>query len=238
MRSQTSLVLLPGLLCDSAHWHAQVDDLADIARAQVASYGQLDSIEAMAQAVLSWAPKTFALAGHSMGGRVALEIFKRAPERVARLALFCTDYRGHASEADFRREAAEREKNLAMAREEGMEAFTRQWVRSVIAPSRLDDEELIGAMVAMMARQAMSVLAAQTLAGLRRGDYADLLPRIFCPTLVCAGEEDTLRPVAGHREMAARIPASRLVVIEGSGHMVAMERPQDVSNAMRQWILG
>ena len=198
-------------------------------------FGTLDSFESMADAVLAQAPPRFALAGHSMGGRVAQEVYRKAPDRVVKLALLATDYRGHVSDAARAAEEARRDAMLAKVDAEGMETFARGWVKMVVAPANLGNTALVDDVVAMMARHSRDVLAAQTLAGLTRPDYTDMLARISVPTLVAPGDMDTLRPVAVHQEMAARIPGSRLVVIEISGHMVAMEQPAQVTAAMRDW---
>ncbi len=230
------LVLLPGMLCDAAFWRAQSITLADICAPQVQSYGLLDSFDAMAEAVLASAPERFALAGHSMGGRVALEVYRRAPDRVLHLALLATDYRGHAGEEARAAEAARRDAILARIDAEGMHGFARMWVEQVVARENLSDAALVCDIVEMMARHDRAVCAAQTLAGLTRRDQAGVLAQVRCPTLVCAGREDALRPVAVHREMVARVTASHLVVVERSAHMVAMERPDEVTVAMRDWL--
>lgn len=232
-----NLLLLPGMLCDAASWRAQVTDLADVANLRVMSYGDADSFEAMAEAVLATAPERFALAGHSMGGRVAQEVYRKAPERVIALALLATDYRGHADEAARAAESARRDSILARVRADGMDTFARFWAPQAIAPANMANAELVADAVAMMARHSPAALEAETLAGLTRPDRSALLPTIACPTLICPGDQDTLRPVAIHQDMAARIPNARLVVIEGSGHMVAMERPDAVSAAMRGWLV-
>jgi pimeloyl-ACP methyl ester carboxylesterase len=230
------LVLLPGMLCDAAFWRAQSRALADICAPQVQSFGLLDGFDAMAEAVLAGAPQRFALAGHSMGGRVALEVYRRAPERVSHLMLLATDYRGHAGEEARAAEAARRDAILARIDADGMHGFARAWVEQVVARENLSDATLVRDIVEMMARHDRAVCAAQALAGLTRRDQADVLAQVRCPTLVCAGGQDALRPVAVHREMAARIAASRLVVVERSAHMVAMERPDEVAVAMRDWL--
>lgn len=230
------LVLLPGMLCDAAFWRAQSGALADICEPLVPSFGPLDNFDAMAEVVLASAPERFALAGHSMGGRVALEVYRRAPDRVSHLALLATDYRGHAGEDARAAEAARRDAILARIDAEGMRGFARMWVKQVVARENLSDATLVTAIVEMMARHGREIGAAQTLAGLERRDQAEVLAQVRCPTLVCAGSEDALRPVAVHRDMAARIAGSRLAVIEGSAHMVAMERPADVTAAMRTWL--
>jgi pimeloyl-ACP methyl ester carboxylesterase len=230
------LVLLPGMLCDGAFWRAQMRDLGDIADCRVARYGLADDFDTMADIVLATAPQSFALAGHSMGGRVALEIVRRAPSRVRGLALIATDYRGHSSDEARAAEAARRDAILTKIAADGMDGFARFWTPQVVAPANMGNAALVEEVVAMMARQAPQAAAAQTLAGLMRRDQTAILPTIACPTLICAGWDDRLRPVSIHREMAALIPASRLAVIEGSAHMVAMERPEALTAEMRSWL--
>jgi pimeloyl-ACP methyl ester carboxylesterase len=236
MSETLPLLLLPGMLCDGASWHAQVEGLVDICVPNVVSYGLADSIEAMAEVVLAGAPEKFALAGHSMGGRVALEVYRRAPRRVARLALLCTDYRGHGSEEARNQEFANGEGLKALARNEGMDAVARRITGIALPPERHADKPLVAAVTAMIARFTPAHLAAHLHAGLNRPDFTDLLPSITCPTLICAGEKDVMRPVQVHRDMAAKIPSSRLAIIPGGGHMIAMEYPQQVTAAMRSWL--
>jgi pimeloyl-ACP methyl ester carboxylesterase len=230
------LVLLPGMICDAAFWHAQIGGLADISAPQVIEFGPLESFEAMADRVLAEAPARFALAGHSMGGRVAQEVYRKAPHRVLKLALLATDYRGHMSEEARAAEEARRNGMIAKVKAEGMEAFAKSWVNMVVAPANMANTALVGEVVAMMARQSPKILAAHTLAGLVRPDYTQMLPRVSCPTLLAPGDADTLRPVSVHQEMAAQIPGSHLVIIKNSGHMVAMENPSAVTETMRDWL--
>jgi pimeloyl-ACP methyl ester carboxylesterase len=236
MGGRIDLLLLPGMLCDAAFWQAQADGLADICATVVMDYGAADSIAAMADAVLAHAPASFVLAGHSMGGRVALEVCRRAPERVAKLGLFATDYRGPADEASRRGEAERAERMLSAFARDGVAAWARAFAREMVAPERHDDEDLIAAVAAMFARNAPARLAAHSRAGLTRPDYSDLLPLIACPVLVCAGTEDRLRTVDLHRAMAESIRDARLMVFSGCGHMLAMECPEAVTAAMRDWL--
>jgi pimeloyl-ACP methyl ester carboxylesterase len=236
MPEKTPLLLLPGLLCDEAFWRSQVEALADVCAPRVMAYGLLDDFGAMAEAVLAQAPPRFALAGHSMGGRVALEIMRRAPERVLKLALLATDYRGLEDGAARTAEEGRRKMMLERVRSQGMEAFARMWTTQILPAERLTDQALVDEVVAMMVRQPAGALAAQTHAALMRVDNAELLAAIACPTLLVAGRLDLLRPVEVHEQMAARIPRSRLVVVEDAAHMVAMERPEAVTAALRAWL--
>jgi pimeloyl-ACP methyl ester carboxylesterase len=230
MISNPTLLLLPGMLADGAFWRAQVHALSDICEPVVIDYGLADSIEAMADIVLAQAPPRFALAGHSMGGRVAQEVVRRAPERVIRLGLFGTDFHGPSQNA------AEWNSLVEAARTGGMERAAQALLPRLVAPERLTDKKLVAGVVAMIVRQSTEHLAAQLRAGHTRPDYSALLPNIACPTLICAGDRDAIRSVAVHEEMARRIPVSRLVVIRACGHMIAMERPDELTAAMRVWL--
>ena len=235
--SKPDLLLLPGMLCDMASWEAQITALDDCCKSRVVSFGDANSIEAMAEIALAGAPDRFALAGHSMGGRVAQAIYRRVPRRVTKLALLATDFRGHAGDSERRAEAARRDEMIARVSLVGLAEFARDWARQVVSPSRLEDVPLLTAVAEMMARHTPEQLAAQTWAGLTRPDFTDLLPTISCPTLIIAGDEDALRPVAVHREMAGLIPRSHLTVLPQCGHMVTMERPELTAAAIRRWLV-
>ncbi len=234
--TKAHLIFMPGMLCDAAAWRSQIDGLRDLCAVEVSSFGVLDNFDAMADMVLANAPEKFALAGHSMGGRVGLEIYRRAPDRVTHLGLFATDYRGHPSDEARAAEKARRSGTLARIEAEGMEGFARFWVTQVVARENLENAILVEDIVAMMARHSPDVAAAQTLAGLTRRDQGDVLAKVTCPTLFCAGRKDMLRPVEVHADMAARVAGSELVIAEHSAHMVAMEEAGTVTTAMRAWL--
>lgn len=230
------LLLLPGMLCDEAFWRAQIEAFSDDYVVRVPSYGGADTIEEMAELVLAGAPESFALAGHSMGGRVALEICRRASHRVSRLGLFCTDYRDHQSDTARDEEAASRRWLVTMALDHGTRSLGQAWFLKLIAARQAQNTELVSALEEMAARHTVEQLAAEIHAGLTRPSHVDVLSTIKCPTLICAAKEDQLRPIAGHVEMADRIAGARLVVIGESGHMIAMEQPAAVSAAMHDWL--
>ena len=137
------MLLLPGLICDRTAWQSQIDALAGIADCSVADYAKLDSLPAMAQAVLSAAPERFSVAGHSMGGRIALEIYRRSPDRVARIALINTGYLPLAAGAAGEEETRKRGELVALARSEGMRAMLRQWLPPMIDARRINDTALV-----------------------------------------------------------------------------------------------
>jgi pimeloyl-ACP methyl ester carboxylesterase len=235
--NKTSLILVPGLLCDATAWTPQVAALSGIANIRVADLPQCDSLGAMAEAILATAPERFALAGHSMGGRIALEVMRRAPERVERLALMDTGYepvsRGEAGE----REAAGRQRMVAKARELGMRAMGFAWLQGMLHPRRLSDATLVASILDMIERRTPDYYAAQTRAMLSRPDATPLLAGITCSTLVVCGQEDAWSPVERHRRLAKLIPGSTLSIIEDCGHMSTLEQPGAVAAALRSWLI-
>jgi len=229
------VVLVPGLVCDAAVWDHARQALGAGANVRVADHGSLDSLASMADKVLREAPPRFALAGHSMGGRVALEVWRRAPERVAALALLDTGVTALAAGEPGERETAGRYELLDIARTRGMAAMAARWVQGMLWKPRLDDAALVTQVVDMMARSNADVFAAQIRALLGRPDASALLPAIRCPTLVLCGEEDSWAPAARHTDMAAQISGAALVLVPQCGHMCTLERPEAVTRALLEW---
>jgi pimeloyl-ACP methyl ester carboxylesterase len=229
-------LLLPGLLCDQAVWAGQIAALGARARCLVADYGELDSLQQMAQAALELAPARFILVGHSMGGRVALEIMRTAGARVSALALLNTGYQARAAGAAGEAEAQARQSLVHLAQGRGMRAMGEVWVRDMVLPQRLADAALIGSILAMVERRTPKVLAAQIRALLARPEAADVLPEIRCPTLLVCGREDSWSPLVRHEAMQRLIGGSRLEVIEDCGHMAPMERPSEVAARLLHWL--
>jgi pimeloyl-ACP methyl ester carboxylesterase len=230
------LVLLPGLICDQTAWQQQIDALSDVAVCTCADYGSLDSLPAMAEAVLRAAPERFCIAGHSMGGRVALEVYRLAPHRVARIALLNTGSSPLAAGAVGVEETRRRGELVALAQSQGMPAMLQHWLPPMIAPHRINDTVLVNSIIEMMSRQTPEVFAAQVRALLARPDATPVLDQIRCPALLLTGQEDGWSPAAQHAAMHAKIPGSTLVIVPGSGHMSMLERPAEVSAALRAWL--
>ncbi len=232
----STLILIPGLLCDATVWPSQRAALEDLADVRVAEHGLHDTLPGIAQSILATAPPRFAVAGHSMGGRIALEIFRAAPERLIGMALMDTGHKPVPAGKAGEEEAAGRYALLATARRDGMRAMGRLWVQGMVHPSRLGDAALIDGILDMFESKSPELYAAQIHALLNRPDGAPLLPLIHCPTLVLCGHDDSWSPVQRHREIAAAIPRSTFVDIPNCGHMSTLERPDAVNVAMRAWL--
>ncbi len=232
MTERTPLALLPGLLCDDALWAGQCRDLADIADCWVADFTAQDSIGAMAASVLAAMPPRFALAGLSMGGYVALEVMARAPERVERLALIDSRAGGDAPEERSRRRGL-----IELAQKGSFKGVTPRLLKQFVHPSRLaDGDPLAEEVAAMTLRVGRDAFIRQQQAILGRADRRGLLPSITCSTLVLCGRQDQLTPLDFHSEIADAVPDSTLVIVEDCGHLAPMERPDEVSAAMRTWL--
>jgi pimeloyl-ACP methyl ester carboxylesterase len=216
-----TVFLLPGLLCDETIWADQRDALGEVV---IPDFRHVNSIKAMAQIVLDAAPRHFAVAGHSMGGRVALEVYRRAPERVERLALLDTGVhpRGAAEEA-------KRGELVDLARSQGMAAMAARWLPPMLHP---DHSRLLGPLTEMVLRSTPDSFANQQRALLDRPDARAVLGGIRCPTLVLCGRQDIWSPVAQHEEIAAAIPNAKLVIVEDCGHMSPVEQPEAVTKAL------
>lgn len=234
--TRPALVLLPGLMCDRAAWAAQIDALSDRFECIVPHYGELDSLGAMAERVLREAPSgPLAVAGHSMGGRIAFEMWARSPQRIARLALLDTSYHPLPPGEDGERERAGRMALLEIARTRGLRAMAREWARGMVHPSRLATP-LFDAVLDMFERGSVAAFAAQIEALLARRDATELLATISVPTLVLCGRDDGWSPPSRHEFMHAHIAGSTLEVIADCGHMSTMERPEFVNRALAAWL--
>jgi pimeloyl-ACP methyl ester carboxylesterase len=227
------VVLLPGLICDAALWARQVAALAAIAEPLIADLTRDESLPAMARRVLAEAPPRFALAGLSMGGYLAQEVIRQAPERVTRLALLDTSAR-----ADTLERTALRRGLIELARKGEFKGITPRLLPQWIHPDRLHDQALTREIMAMTQRVGRDAYLRQMQAIMGRPDGRADLPRIAVPTLVLCGREDQSTPLALHEEIAALIPGATLVVVERCGHLSTMERPDEVNAALRRWLVG
>lgn len=224
------LILLPGLLNDAELWRDQISGLADVARPYIPDLTQGETIRALAETVLAEAEPTFALAGFSMGGYVAQEIARIAPQRIERLALLDTSIRVDAPDRAARRMAL-----TEAARKPGeFIGISHTILKSYVDASRLDDADLTGRIIAMTQRLGREVFIRQN--SLEREDGEAALKALRVPLLILCGENDQITPAAGHYEMARAIGCTHLVAIPQTGHMTPMEAPGPVNGALRHWL--
>ncbi|WP_431281520.1 alpha/beta fold hydrolase [Humitalea sp. 24SJ18S-53] len=224
------LLLLPGLLCDAALWQPILPGLSDLAEPMVADLTQDASVAAMAARALAAAPPVFALAGLSMGGYVALEILRQAPERVLRLALLDTSARADTAEQSRRRRGL-----IGLARTGQFKGVTPRLLPQLIHP-RHQGGPIAAEVMAMADRVGRDAFLRQQEAILGRPDSRPMLPGLRMPVLVGVGAEDVLTPPPLAEEMAGLIPGARLAVIPNAGHLPPMEEPAAMAAVLRDWL--
>jgi pimeloyl-ACP methyl ester carboxylesterase len=231
------LLLLPGLLCDETIWDKQIREFSGHLDVRVACYGDADSIEEMARRAVVGLQGRFAVAGHSMGGRVAMEIVRTAPERVSRLALLDTGIHPAIP--------SEREKRLAfvdIAYAKGMSALCDAWLPPMVHPMRRKDAALMRPLEEMVNRSTPALFEAQIRALLNRPDAAPALAsapaRLKETLLVGVGRQDSWSPAAQHEEIIRVAGGGKLVLIEDAGHMAPLEAPRSVNAALKEWLAG
>lgn len=233
MTDKPVLAFVPGLLCDQALWRQQVAAFGARYDCRVADVTGQDSIAAMAEAVLADLPERFALVGLSMGGYVAMEVMRQAPQRVERLALLNTKARGDSPERTrYRRD------QLALVERGDFKGVTEQLLPLFLHPERLADRPLVEAVSAMTRRVGKEAFLRQQAAILGRTPWLPVLPGIACPTLVLGSRHDALTPPDCHEEIAAAIPGADLLVIGNAGHLTTMECPERVNAALETWLGG
>jgi len=217
------------MLCDEGLWRDQV---AELPGAAVVRWGDAETISGFARNVLEQAPPgPFALAGLSMGGYVAFEVLRQAPERVARLALLDT-----RADADDEQVARSRRSAIEHASRPGFDKALGRLMRMLVHPDHLRNPEVMDRITGMVERAGAESFVRQQRSMATRPDSRSLLSGIRCPTLVLCGRQDRTAPVEVHEAMASAIPDARLVVIEDCGHLSPIECPAEVTAALRVWL--
>jgi pimeloyl-ACP methyl ester carboxylesterase len=204
--------------------------LSDIAECWVAPLPPWDDLPTIADAILESAPAQFALAGWSMGGYVALEIMRKAPERVLRLALLSTSAEPERPEIKRRRRMM-----LQLVEKAGFIPAI-----SSFGPRFLLPENRSGELAKNLIKQAYEVgsetFRIHQLAMMKRAGYGDVLPRIKCPALVIGGRQDIVTPPEAHSDLARSIPGAKLVLVDQAAHMITLEQPEAVNRSLRHWL--
>jgi pimeloyl-ACP methyl ester carboxylesterase len=231
MRGPMPTVLVPGLLCSARLYADQIAALWRFGPVMVADHRHDDTIEAIARRILGFAPQRFALAGLSMGGYIAQEVVRQAPERVERLALLDTNARADAPQQTERRRS-----QIALAESGRFAEVPDLLWPFFVYRGRQGDEALKSVVRAMAEETGPQAFVRQQKALMGRADARAWLASIRCPTLVVVGDGDELTPPALAQEIANGVSGSRLVTIADCGHLSTLERPEAVNRALSEWI--
>ena len=224
------LVVLPGMMCDARLFGPQIAALEG-REIVVPSLAKADDMEALAAGVLAEAPPRFALAGLSMGGIVAMEVLRQAPERVERLALLDTNPRAETPEAQTRRTP-----QIEAARAGRLREVMRDEMKpNYLAPGPRR-QEVLDLCMDMAMDLGPEVFVRQSLALRDRPDQQETLRAARLPALILCGAADALCPLERHELMHALIAGSILTVIEGAGHLPTLEKPEETNAALIRWL--
>ena len=227
-----TIALLCGLLCDAEIWSGIAGELQKFGEVRIFDFPNFSSMQAMAEHVLTSIAGNFVVVGHSMGGRVALEIVRRSPERVRAVALFNT-----GTHPPGPHEPESRQRLLTLAQQHGMSALAREWLPPMMGRSTDLAGPLMKRLTRMVERATPETFAMQIHALLSRPDASPVLSTVRVPTLLLSGTDDTWSPPTQHQKMQELCPAAQLVLIERAGHMAPVEQPEKVAATLQSWLL-
>lgn len=226
----TTLVLIPGLLSDAIVWQPLADAVAGRYAIHAADVSGGTSITGMAEKVLDETAGPLIVVGHSMGGRVAMEVARIAPERVLGLVLANTGHHPKREGEEVKRQA------MIDLGHESMEKLAAQWLPPMVDPARAHDEELMAELTAMVLRADAAQHERQIRALIGRPNASAYLEDITCPVLLVTARQDAWSPIAQHEEIGAAVKDSELVIIENAGHFGPVERPAETTAAIMNWL--
>ena len=218
-------------MCDARLFAPQIDGLSHQCAVMVAPTHLGERVEQIASSILDMAPHRFALCGLSMGGIVALEIIRRAPDRVKRLCLMDTNPMCETPER-----AAEREPQIIAARTGRLEQIMREEITLNYLTETLHKEHIFELLIDMGMSLGSEAFVRQSRALQKRRDQQSFLSKIKCPTLLLCGEQDQICLPKRHKFMAELIEGAKLTIIKNAGHLPTLEQPEATNEALRAWL--
>lgn len=225
------LVLLPGMMCDARLFAPQIMALSSETVVAFAPISRGETVEDIAAHLLEQLPAHFALAGLSMGGIVAMELLRRAPDRITRLALMDTNPLAETPHV-----AAAREPQIVAAKAGRLRDVMREEMKPKYLAPGPGQQKTLDVVMAMAEDLGPEVFVRQSRALQRRPDQQSTLSKCKVPTLVLCGEHDTLCPVKRHSFMAELIPHATLVIVPDAGHLPPLEQPDATTQALQAWM--
>ena len=225
-----TLALIPGLVSDSIVWAPLADAVGHRMPVHAADVSRASSISGMAENVLAATEGDLIAVGHSMGGRVAMEMARIAPDRIRGLVLANT---GHHPKRDG--EEAKRQQMIDLGHR-SMDELADQWLPPMLHPDRLSDAGLIGHLRTMVLRAGADVHERQIRALIDRPNASAYMAELGCPILLIAARQDGWSPITQHQEIADAAADAELVIIEDAGHFGPVERPAEVTSAIIDWL--
>ena len=224
-------MLIPGLLASARMYAAQIPPLWRVGPVTIADHTRADSMSGIAQDILYAAPPRFALVGLSMGGYIAFEMLRQAPQRITKVALLDTSARADAPE-----QSAMRRAQMSLAAQGRLAEVLEQQLPRLVGRARREDAALREVFKLMAEEVGAAAFIRQQTAIMGRTDSRPTLGDIRCPALVLVGAEDELTPPERAAEIAGGIAGARLVTVPQSGHVSTLEQPEEVTRALLEWL--
>lgn len=231
MRESLPIVLVPGLLCSPRLYAEQIPALWRFGSVAIVDHARDDRMSAIARRLLAHAPPRFALIGLSMGGYVAFEVLRQAPDRIVKLALLDTTAR-----PDLPEQSEQRGRQIELAERGRFGEISNLLFPRFVAAARHTDEALRATVRTMAEETGAAAFVRQQTAIIHRPDSRPGLGAIRCPTLVLVGQDDALTPPDRAAEIAAAIPNARQIVVPDCGHLSTLERPEAVTRALTEFL--
>lgn len=226
----TTLVLIPGLVSDRIVWEPLAEAVAGKFPVHHADVTTQPSITEMAQGVLAAVDGPIIAVGHSMGGRVVMEMARIAPDRIKGLVLANTGHNAKREGEEVKRQA------MVDLGHESMDKLADEWLPGMLDPARVSDEALVAELKEMVLRAGADVHERQIWALVGRPNASAYLKDITCPVLLVTARQDAWSPIAQHEEIAAAVADAELVTIENAGHFAPVERPAETAAAIMEWL--
>jgi pimeloyl-ACP methyl ester carboxylesterase len=225
-----TLALIPGLVSDSIVWAPLADAVAHRMSVHAADVSRTSSIPDMAESILAATEGDLIAVGHSMGGRVAMEMARIAPDRVRGLVLANTGHHPKREGEEIRRQ------QMIDLGHRSMQELADEWLPPMVDPARLTDAEVIASLRAMALRAGPDMHERQIRALINRPNATAYMAELGCPILLVAARHDSWSPIVQHQEIADAAPDTELVIIEDAGHFAPVERPAEVTDVIIGWL--
>lgn len=227
------LVLIPGFMADARAFMPQIAELGASRPIIVLTTGLAETVEKIVAEAGPVLPRRFALLGHGLGGNVAIEILRRHPEAVSRIALIATDPLPETP-----RLAAEQEALLVAAKTGRMADCIAQMLPAAALHNAPWRDEILALVQDMAATLGIGQFQRQLRIMQRRPDQQKTLRKANVPTLILAGAADTIVPRRRAEFMAGLMPQGCLEIIPHAGHLPQLEQPEAVTQALQTFLAG
>ena len=226
------LVFIPGMMCDSRLFQPQISEFSKQYLVCIAPLSYSDSIEKISFEILRQLPPKFTLIGLSMGGILAMEIIKKAPERVMKIVLMDTNFKSETSETK-----SKRIPQIKLVNEGKLEAVMKKQILQNYLVKNKKNQKILELCLKMAKELGKEIFINQSKALAARKNYKEILKKIKVPSLIICGRYDRLCPIEVHREMESLIKYSTLEIIPDAAHLPTLEQPSYLNKILKEWLL-